>query len=319
MPEAPLRSLTREEIETYDRDGVVCLSGLFSDHWIRKMEKAIDHAVANPTTMGRAVSMKDEAFSGDLFLWKVDNEFCDFVYESPASIIAQQLLGSTVVRHFYDQLFVKPAGCHVPTPWHHDVTFWPVRLDSQNLCSLWITFDPVDRNSSGLEFVKGSHRWPERFKAVTPNYDPYMMDTELPTAPDFAKERSEHDVIGFDMEPGDVLVFGPVVCHGSAGNASNENDRRALAFRYAGNDVTYAPRHATMPLLWDHGLTPGDPLSGSLFPQVWPHVVDSEIARRMEGPEPPSNKQVAEFMQHLAETGFGPDGDKRTFFESAGR
>jgi hypothetical protein len=92
-----------------------------------------------------------------------------------------------------------------------------------------------------------------------------------------------------------VLLVGPVVCHGSAGNASSQRDRRALAFRYCGEDVRFAPRHASMPLLWDHGLEPGDRLTGNLFPQVWPQVIEEEIARRMQGPEPPSNTQVGAF------------------------
>lgn len=138
------------------------------------MANAIDDAVANPGMLGKLVSIKaekkNENFSGDLFLWKTNDAFYDFVYHSPASLIAQQVLKSKVVRHFYDQTFVKPAGCHVPTPWHHDVTFWPVDVNAGQLCSMWITFDPVDRNSSGLEFIKGSHRWEQHYKAITPNY-----------------------------------------------------------------------------------------------------------------------------------------------------
>ena len=176
--------------------------------------------------------------------------------------------------------------------------------------SFWITLDPVTRESSGLEFVRGSHRWTERYKAVTPSYDPYMMDTDLPTAPDFSKLRDEYDVVGWDMEPGDVLVFGPTVCHGSDANLSNEHDRRALAFRYAGDDVTFAPRHATMPLLWDHGLAAGERLGGPLFPQVLPEVLDDEIATRWAGPEPPSANAVQALLEHLNDTGFGPGGEK---------
>ena len=165
MPEAAKRDLTAAELEAYRRDGVVCARGLFPSAWIDKMAAAIDRVVENPTVMGNVVSMKDQNFSGDLFLWKTDDAFRDFVYDSPASRIASQVLGSNVVRHFYDQLFVKPAGCHVPTPWHHDVTFWPVEPDSMSLCSIWIPLDPVERSTSGLEFVRGSHEWPSRFKA----------------------------------------------------------------------------------------------------------------------------------------------------------
>ena len=54
--------------------------------------------------------MKDAEFSGDLFLWKVDDDFRDFVFESPAARIAQQVLGSKVVRHFYDPFANAPAA-----------------------------------------------------------------------------------------------------------------------------------------------------------------------------------------------------------------
>ena len=301
MPEAPTRSLTPGELEAYDRDGVICARGLFSDAWLARMSAAVDRAVAHPTLMGNVVSMKDANFSGDLFLWKVDDDFRDFVYESPASRIAQQVLGSKVVRHFYDQLFVKPAGCHVPTPWHHDITFWPVDVESRNLCSLWITFDPVDRAASGLEFVKGSHRWPRHFKAVTPDYDPYMMDSDFEDAPDIDANRGDYDLFCPDMEPGDLLLFNAHVLHGSSANYSTDRPRRAFSSRWCDDSVAFEARHATMPLLWDHGLCNGDRLAGSLFPQVLPEPIASEGARRAVGPEPPDPAILKRFASAIAE------------------
>ena len=129
MPDAPLRELSPDEIRAYDEDGVIVARELFPEPWLERMAKALDRVVASPTLMGGAVSMKDQGFSGDLFLWKLDDDFRDWVYDSPAARVAQQLLRSPSVRHFYDQLFVKPPGCHVPTPWHHDVTFWPVDVE----------------------------------------------------------------------------------------------------------------------------------------------------------------------------------------------
>ncbi|HIF94210.1 MAG: phytanoyl-CoA dioxygenase family protein [Myxococcales bacterium] len=301
MPDAPMRDLTSEEVEAYDRDGVICARGLFPEEWIERMATAIDRVVENPTMMGNVVSMKDDDFSGDLFIWKLDDDFRDFVYESPASRIAQQVLGSKVVRHFYDQLFVKPAGCHVPTPWHHDVTFWPVDVSSQNLCSMWITFDPVDRASSGLEFVKGSHRWPRLFKAVTPNYDPYMLDSDFDDAPAIDDHREDYDLFCPDMEPGDILLFNAHVVHGSSSNYSTDRPRRAFASRWCDDSILFESRHATMPLLWDHGLSDGDPISGSLFPQVLPDSIAEEGARRAEAPEPPDPEYVARIFEAITE------------------
>jgi ectoine hydroxylase-related dioxygenase (phytanoyl-CoA dioxygenase family) len=287
MPDAPTRELTADEIGTYERDGVVCLRGLFPDAWVERMTGAVDRAVAAPTMLGNVVSMADDGFSGDLFMWKFDDDFRDFIYESPASRIAQQVLGSKVVRHFYDQLFVKPPGCHVPTPWHHDVTFWPVDIECRNLCSMWITFDAVNRESSGLEFIKGSHRWPNRFKAVTPNYDPYMLDSNFEDLPDIDAHREDYEFFCPEMEAGDLLLFNAHVVHGSSSNYSTETARRALSSRWCDDSVLFEKRHATMPLLWDHGLKTGEHIGGSLFPQVLPEPIEGEGARRFEGPEFP--------------------------------
>ena len=302
MPDRPRRDLSSQEIEAFDRDGVFCARGLFSPEWIERMAAAVDRIVAAPTQLGQAVSNQDEGFSNDLFVWKIDDDFRDWVYDSPASHIAQQVLRCKRVRHFYDQLFVKTAGCHVPTPWHHDVTFWPVNVECRSLVSMWITFDPVDRKSSGLEFVKGSHRWPARYKAVTPTYDPYMLASNFEDAPDIDARRGDYDLFCPDMEPGDCLVFNAHVVHGSSSNHSTDKPRRAFSTRWAGEDVTFENRTATMPLLWDHGLRDGDPIGGSLFPQVLPETIVSEGAIRSAGPEPPDPATVERVMSEIRET-----------------
>jgi ectoine hydroxylase-related dioxygenase (phytanoyl-CoA dioxygenase family) len=299
-PDPPLRDLTAAEIASYDRDGVLFARGLFQQSWIERMAAALDHAVANPTDYGNTVSLRDQGFSGDLFLWKEHDDFRDFIYESPASHIAARLLRSKRVNFFYDQLFVKPAGCHVATPWHQDVTFWPVA--GEQLCSMWLTFDPVSRESSGLEFVRGSHTWPSRYKAVTPDYNPYMMDSDLEDPPDIDAHREDFDLVSWDMEPGDVLLFNARVLHGSTGNHTTDRPRRAFASRWGGDDVRYEPRHATMPLFWRHDLLPGDRLGGPLFPRILPEPIAAEGARRSEGPEP-QDPDVTEAVIEQIQTG----------------
>ncbi len=313
-PASPLRRLSDDELTAYAQDGAICARGILDPETIDRMREGLGEVIGQDSVLGRdgTLDRANKGFYGDIFVWKLHDSFRDLALFSALPALAQQVLGSERVNFFYEQFFVKLAGSPVETPWHQDIPFWPVSGDQ--IVSFWITLDPVDRKSSGLEFVRGSHNWDQRYQAITPNYDAYMMDTDLPPSPDFAQQRNEVELLGWDMEPGDVLIFGPVVCHGSAANASKSQDRRALAFRYSGDDVVFAPRHATMPLLWEHGLEAGDPLGGSLFPQVWPHVLESEIARRWEGPEPPSPKAVGEFMEHLKETGFGPKGEKRSIF-----
>jgi len=65
-----------------------------------------------------------------------------------------------------------------------------------------------------------------------------------------------------------VLIFHPLIVHGSPGNSSKHNARRALASRWVGADVVYDPKPHTMPLPPNHGLDPGDQLGGPIFPTV---------------------------------------------------
>ena len=298
----PLRSLDPEELQAYDRDGVICAKGLFPDAWLERMAGAVDRIVSEPTFFGDAVSKRDEGFSGDLFLWKLDDDFRDWVYGSPAAQIAQQILRSPQVWHFYDQLFVKSAGCPVPTPWHHDVTFWPVDVECRNLVSIWITFDPVSRASSGLDFIPGSHRWPGRFKAVTPTYDPYMLNSDFEDLPEITDDHPDYDLFCPDMEAGDCLIFNAHVVHGSSSNFSIDSDRRAFSTRWAGEGVAFEKRGATMPLLWEHGLSDGDPLGGSLFPRILPSPVYGECARWTGPPEPPEPGHLKQVMAEIQES-----------------
>jgi ectoine hydroxylase-related dioxygenase (phytanoyl-CoA dioxygenase family) len=278
----PLRDLSQEEIAVFHRDGVVCARKIMPEKWVQRMATAIDDVTANPTAYGDMVSKRDDGFSGDVFLWQTEDDFRDFVFDSPAALIAQQILGQERINFFYDQLFVKQPGCHVATPWHQDVTFWPV--SGNEICSIWMPLDPVDRASSGLEFVRGSQNWSERYKATTPDLNPYMMESDYLDTPDIEAKRDGFELLGWDMEPGDVLLFDSLVLHGSTGNYTTDRPRRAFASRFVGADVSFAPRHPSMPLFWEHGLEPGDRLSGPLFPQVLP-LVDPACKRATGEPQ----------------------------------
>lgn len=259
------RTLTADELQALDEDGVVCLRQALPREWIDRIATGIERANSANSEASRIVSMKDRGFMGDLFMWMTDPDFKAVVFDSPMPDLARQALGVEAATHWYDQLFVKEPGSDVPTPWHHDLTFWP--LAGEQIVSFWIPLDPVTRESSGLEYIKGSHRWPNRFKAVTPDYNGYMIDPALEDVPDIEAEREGFDIVDWDMEPGDVLVFHPLIVHGSLGNKSTTR-RRALASRWVGDDVVYTPRKHTMPIPPGHGLESGDHLGGPSFPRV---------------------------------------------------
>lgn len=284
------RDITSVEFHSYTTDGVVCLRDLFPDHWVRLLADTVERIAAQPEHMlGRPVG--PGAFLGDQFVWKRIDEFRDFIYGSPAARIAQAVMNTEVVRLFYDQLFVKPSGCALSTPWHHDYTFWPIK--GGPVCSIWMALSDISSSNSSLEFIRGSHRWPQRFKAARPDNLAYMLESDLEEIPDIDANRDSYDIVSWEMSPGDVLVFDPFVVHGASHNLFGR-PRYALATRWCGGNTFYDPRHAVMRLHWKHDLKAGDPLAGRLFPQILPVALEHESGAREAGPEGPDPELVRE-------------------------
>lgn len=101
--------------------------------------------------------------------------------------------------------------------------------------------------STGLGFVRGSHRWAREFRAVTPLYNPELLDPALEVMPGIGAHRDDYDLASWTMDLGDVLIFHPKTVHGASGNTDVEQQQRAIAFRLLGDDVTSRPTAHTMP------------------------------------------------------------------------
>jgi|TARA_B110000211_G_C14067115_1_gene548165 ectoine hydroxylase-related dioxygenase (phytanoyl-CoA dioxygenase family) len=280
----PLRTLTDEEIRQYHEDGVVMLKQALAPNWMAMVEAGVEEARNNSSLIGKFMSRKVEGYQMDIFLWKRIDVLRDLIYYGPCANLAKQLMGSNEVRFFYDQMFLKEPGTDAPTPWHQDLSFWPIR--GEQICSFWIPCDPVNRESSGLLYVKGSHKWPQRFKAVSPDYVATLMDDKMEDIPDINANLDQYELLDWDMEPGDVLVFHPLTLHGSYGNSSRVRRRRALALRWVGDDVVYAPSDKRMPIHYRHNSEVGGPLRGAAFPRILPFADPEERAARRK-PESP--------------------------------
>ena len=280
--------LTAEELQQYNDDGVVMLKQAVAPNWMAMVEAGIEEARNNSSTLGKFMSRKVEGYQMDIFLWKRIDILRDLIYYGPFAHLAQQLMGSNEVRFFYDQMFLKEPGTEAPTPWHQDLSFWPIR--GEQICSFWIPCDPVNRESSGLLYVKGSHKWPQRFKAVSPDYVATTIDDEMDDIPDINANLDKYELLDWEMEPGDLLMFHPLTLHGSYGNSSRVRRRRALALRWVGDDVVYAPSEKRMPIHYRHNSVVGGPLRGAAFPRILPFADPAERAARITPESPAINK-----------------------------
>ena len=267
LDHAAQRRLTRDECEAYENDGVVYVSKVFGLGWIDFLCEAFEVALENPGGLAEEYSPVGGTgrFFTDLDIWQRIPQFHRFVFESPAAKIAAEVMGATRINFFYDQIFIKEPGTLARTPWHQDQPYWAV--SGHQICSLWLPLDPV-RKESSLRFIKGSHRWPAHNPHHFLDDSPYE-GTGLPELPDIEANLEKYEIMSWDMEPGDCLIFQSMIVHGSLGNASLDHRRRALATRWCGDDARYRRQAGEVAIpTSDPGLSDGDLLDCDLFPSI---------------------------------------------------
>ncbi|WP_300303275.1 phytanoyl-CoA dioxygenase family protein [Ferrovibrio sp.] len=263
-------NLRDEDIETYYREGVVCLRGVLNHDWIKQLQDAVEEVLANPGPQARADESKGGRNLYDTFMWTRNETFWQLQCESPLPAVTAKLMRSSVSHLLADVLFAKEPNTPVPTPWHQDQPYgW---YNGSQTISCWLPLDPVDLSSGALEYVRGSFRDNVWYRPVGFATGEEANAVEFQPMPEIEKNRDKYDIFHFDMEPGDLLIHHLLILHGAPGNDTSSTRRRAIAFRYSGDDATYVERKFGPKPIFPSGLKDGDKFGTDLFPQVWPRT-----------------------------------------------
>lgn len=263
------KPLTSEQISIFEADGVICLRGIVDHAWLERLWRSSDEAMTlQPTDAGLAYFKR-------IRLWQQIPALGEFCHRSILPRIAASLLKASKVNLLYDQLFVKEPRMRDRTTWHNDQPYWPVR--GWPTMSFWVALDRVDHQVSTLEFIRGSHTWNAWYQPIYGDEEGRMKTQPAARPgfiemPDFEAERDRHEILSWDLEPGDVIAFHGLTLHGATGNTSGTEIRRAYSVRYAGGETWYVdsssiPGHNRD--LVNPALAPGDPLDSEMFPVVY--------------------------------------------------
>ncbi len=251
----------------FARDGAACVRGAFTPEHITMAERAIEANLAALSPLAKRASADDDgAFVEDFCNWNRLPQMERFIRESPAAVVAAELMGSSTVRLYHDHVLVKEPGTRQRTPWHQDQPYYNV--EGRQNASMWFPVDPVDRSST-LEFVAGTHRGPWYMpRTFLDDRAAWFPEGALAEMPDFEADPERWSVIGWELEPGDAVFFDMLTVHGSGG-VSGPGRRRVLSIRFLGDDMVHAPRD------WDTSppfrgleaeLPSGVPMDHPLFP-----------------------------------------------------
>ena len=308
--------ISEEDIETYARDGVVCLRNVLSPAEIEGLREGVSAQLANfgqthtaydfeaiaKQLFGGAQALEAGAADrfdlgevqqiltsdpelrpirdvvededGGMFFydaagWRFYKGIRNAALDSALPSLCAKLLDTSYLNFWEDTTFVKAPNTAQRTSFHQDYSYFQIR--GEKCCIVWIALDPVTYENGAMEYVRGSHKWGKKYAPNLLVSQSVFPDSPYEKTPDIEACPEEYDIISFDVQPGDVIIHHVLTLHGSRGNQSTDKMRRAVSFRYCGDDITYYDRPGAIvqPYLTDK-LKDGDPLFSKDYPIVFP-------------------------------------------------
>ena len=258
--------------KAFRADGAVCIRGLLTPAELEVLRAGIDANLKQPSPRAKVASRPEDPgwFIEDFCNWSENPHYRRFILDSPLAEAGALLMGSRQVRLNHDHMLTKEAGTRQKTPWHQDQPYY--NIEGRQNVSYWIPVDPVSRAAT-LEFVAGSHLGPWLMpRSFMSNEAKWFPEGSLADLPDIEARRSNYRVLGWALEPGDVVAFQMLTLH-AAGGTEPGRRRRVFSLRLTGDDVRHAPRPwVTSPPFpgLEAELPAGAPLEHPLFPLLYP-------------------------------------------------
>ena len=264
MNRHPLNPITPEDIETYRRDGVVCLRQVFDQDWVDMLLPLAKEAKADRAKFGLLPNLTQPRFMA-----RTMPEFRRFAFESPMGEACAKVLQSREIRFYFDEIFAKPPNSEQKTIWHSDRAGWPIA--GTMVPSIWTPLTPITKSNS-LECIAGSHGHDRLYWLFSSYGQKMIRPQDRPIQPDAEALRGNPDVtfLAWDMQPGDLLIVHPWTLHYSSGNTSDDW-RIAVSTRVFGDDIRWQPRPECNNLAgvsFDE-MIPGEKPAGPLFPLIY--------------------------------------------------
>ncbi len=254
-------TITADQIETYQGEGVVMIPSLFASH-VYALRAGVARNMAEPGPYASENERAGETgrFFDDYCNWQRIPEFHAAIHDPEIVAAAGALMQSARVQMFHDHVLVKEPGTSMATPWHSDGPYYFV--SGRQTVSFWVPLDPV--TDAGLRCVAGSHRWDKDVLPTRWASEEAFFEGDYMPIPD--PDAEGLPIREWAMQPGDAVAFNFRCLHGARGNTSDRR-RRAFSLRLVGDDARYVTRPGpTSPPFPGHDMQEGERLREDWFP-----------------------------------------------------
>ncbi|HVH89188.1 MAG TPA: phytanoyl-CoA dioxygenase family protein [Terriglobales bacterium] len=191
--------------------------------------------------------------------WRISPGFHDLLWNLAFTVPASQLLDGPV-RFWHDQLFCKPAQHGGVVAWHQDYSYWTRTRPLAHL-TCWIALDDSTRENGCLQYIPGSHRWPDLpITGLAGNMDAInsVLNEE--------QKRQFESPVAVEVPKGYASFHHPRLVHGSLANRSNYSRRATVinVMRDGVRSATSEPLLEGIPVIES-----GGKIEGQFFPLLF--------------------------------------------------
>ena len=137
--------------------------------------------------------------------------------------VVARIIGSEDLSMFQDMALIKPPRIGREKPWHQDMAYFNVPLDT-TIVGAWIALDEAKVSNGCMMIIPGSHK-----KGAVIHFrrrDWQICDTDV----------LNDGAVAVPLQPGGCLLFHGLIHHGTPANRS-ELRRRAVQFHYRSSSV----------------------------------------------------------------------------------
>ena len=138
--------------------------------------------------------------------------------------VLRRIIGEDELDMFQDMALIKPPRIGREKPWHQDMAYFNLPLDTI-VVGAWIALDEATVENGCMMVIPGSHKQGAVIHFRQRDWQICDTDVHLDGA------------VAVPLKPGDCLLFHGLIHHGTPANRTH-NRRRALQFHYRAASVS---------------------------------------------------------------------------------
>ncbi|MDB5842237.1 MAG: phytanoyl-CoA dioxygenase family protein [Herminiimonas sp.] len=209
-------ALTQAEYDRYQRDGYIVPGYQLPAKTVARLQELTQQIVRdNPTLLNQPIINPNFRNSGVQGLKTEDPDAWMALAKDPNILdVVEGLIGPDIIM-WGSALFYKEPQKGLPTPWHRDGRFFPIK--PLETTSVWIAiYDSVIENGC-LRIVPGSHRARELGKHETRPTKSAILQEVL-----CEEEYDESQAVDVELKAGQMVIFDVYTIHGANGNSGSK-------------------------------------------------------------------------------------------------